>query len=1132
MTTTRICNVGVSRNQKVGCIDLADLSFTCVRDDRFQVEYSAFLSGAGVGSLLPQTQGWARRAEGVLAELLLMFRERPERGRRIDHRHSGVLQSFGFREFLPPPGGCRSVSPRSVVQFLSPLWGDPSAVEVTVDDLAGSQFFVKGCRGQGLSRRCTCSAMTRARIRRWGEFCRDFRVLDCDLAALLYVRRQALLSLLSLEVAPMSTVSRIRGLRQVFRCTAVVIGRLSDSLWGSGTPLARNLRSRASQAVVALNCIQTRVMINMAVYTATAARSVTRSKFWSDEVLRRLLRALWIQVKALDDIPGREVLPGLASWLTTGGSSRIALDSATPSTVYIAMTPGGRSVYVGSTTRGGRQRQLEHRRDAEKWRAFQSGGARRVGKLTALPFHRKVWSLHGGMSAMVFFPLHQVVGVRAPGRNRDSSVLRQGSLVSDLRFVELCWQRALKPSLCSPWCYGESRPVCVTARRSDSAAAQGGGGLVDIITGERWNTQKHWYAQYQTGRLQTELMDESDFAALVVRLLGHGKQARSRYPVLRRLSNEQLQALFLSAHKSFGPSASSKVKQHVLFATKGRRTEVKFPEITVKDVVCGQWSSGDAVRELFEWVSTKVRVPGLVLRRRALVGKSLGKKLINEATWQARAEKGDSIPCMCQEMAEHFPQAALSHGTAGGKCSEPHLWTTLQKLLVRPTPAQAATLSTVWTTLFALLERLFPDTRPGDVFPVSAKTRCAASTGQVRDVALRECGRLLRRVERMLTNRDEVAWVRSLRLSLADVWRAGLPESLRGAEAMAYGAGVQSKLWQKALVASGFWVSTMDKGSWDLRVSCPQLAMGEIHRDMQGHFEPIGGEHGGQDTVLNAWRRAVGQWLGTLTDGGFTLPREMRPASARSLPKAKDPSVKGRLVVSHCQLPTAAAQRYCCKGVELAADLVWHRRGNVDSSVASWSQVRRKLLPPGAVRQGPVVQVRRGGAGDPGESFYYEVIKYDFQVFFMNAPQDQVLAAVRMVTRCGSELWGRNRYMRLVKKTSRPTFKALGQRLVNRSTAWHSPCGVGVVSRKVRPDSESVLVPLGGMDKALRLDLLTPLVFSGRAFRQVHGLAIGSPWGGDRLSTVDCVLRGDVVGVARIPPSSASGRLVFPQVGR
>ena len=172
--------------------------------------------------------------------------------------------------------------------------------------------------------------------------------------------------------------------------------------------------------------------------------------------------------------------------------------------------------------------------------------------------------------------------------------------------------------------------------------------------------------------------------------------------------------------------------------------------------------------------------------------------------------------------------------------------------------------------------------------------------------------------------------------------------------------------------------------------------------------------------------------------------------------------------------------------------MVWKDRGGVDSSVMSWAQVRSKLRPLGSFAN--------------SQLFCFEAVKYDFAVFFMNAPQEQVLASVGLVTSMGNGLWGSSRCMRLVRKQSRPTYRALGQRMVNRSTRWHSPCGVGVVVRRLVNASDSLSVPLCLARQALRVDLLTPLKCGEQVFRQTHGLAIGSPWGGCgcRLWTQAC----------------------------
>ena len=86
--------------------------------------------------------------------------------------------------------------------------------------------------------------------------------------------------------------------------------------------------------------------------------------------------------------------------------------------------------------------------------------------------------------------------------------------------------------------------------------------------------------------------------------------------------------------------------------------------------------------------------------------------------------------------------------------------------------------------------------------------------------------------------------------------------------------------------------------------------------------------------------------------------------------------------------------------------------------------------------------------------------------------------------------------MRIVKRTSRPELRSLGHRMLQKSLRWHSPCGVGAVTRRCGFNQDTVCVPLMQMASGLRIDCLTPLMYKKDVYRQVRGLAIGSPWGG------------------------------------
>ena len=364
---------------------------------------------------------------------------------------------------------------------------------------------------------------------------------------------------------------------------------------------------------------------------------------------------------------------------------------------------------------------------------------------------------------------------------------------------------------------------------------------------------------------------------------------------------------------------------------------------------------------------------------------------------------------------------------------------------------------------------------------------------RVRACALRECQRVLRRLARMTDEPQSRGEILQLAQDLPRIWDAGLPDSLREEDPNSVSRGIHAGTWVRACQGKGFWCSTLDKAPWDIRISCPRLSGYEIRRDMAEFFAPIGRTQQSVNTTIGAWGAMVTKWLLRLHRGGFSIPSQVLPATSRSLPKSKAPATKGRLVVTHCTLSTSVAQKYVCKAAELVADMVIAQNHLRDSAVASWGQVRSSFSDGGPV-------LHHGG------TVFYAVSKFDFEVFFMSVSQRQVRASIAEFLRRGSSLWGEGGYMKIVKKTSRPELRTMGVRVLHRSLRWHSACGVGAVVRRNHFCSDTLCIPLGELERALRIDCLTPILYDQTAYRQVRGLAIGSPWGGSgcRLLTQLC----------------------------
>ena len=200
-------------------------------------------------------------------------------------------------------------------------------------------------------------------------------------------------------------------------------------------------------------------------------------------------------------------------------------------TVYAAISTRTRECYVGSTTRGCGVRQAEHRRDAQRWQSRAPDNRGERSKACSLPFHRKVWRHRGGMHGFAFVPVLRICSTRT--RGSDARGVVSPGLVRDLRLFESCWQRRFEPGLCAPWCFSISRSECV--KREAPCLVQGGGAvdtrgiLMDTWTGQRWQQSRDWSAQFHPGRIRPlQSLSESQKTALVLKLSGHGKQAKAQ----------------------------------------------------------------------------------------------------------------------------------------------------------------------------------------------------------------------------------------------------------------------------------------------------------------------------------------------------------------------------------------------------------------------------------------------------------------------------------------------------------------------------------------------------------------------------------------------------------------------------
>ena len=151
--------------------------------------------------------------------------------------------------------------------------------------------------------------------------------------------------------------------------------------------------------------------------------------------------------------------------------------------------------------------------------------------------------------------------------------------------------------------------------------------LIDRVTGLVWRQGVRWSAQFQSQRL---VVDPASWTAgvlnLIIRLTRHSKQARSAYPVLRRLSLAQMQQL-LKAAQSYNPRWEQLVWGHLQRVRRKDATACRIQRVVFKDFRCPEGS----LKSWMLWFVTLLQNSGLaapgIIKFKAFRGKTVKKVL-------------------------------------------------------------------------------------------------------------------------------------------------------------------------------------------------------------------------------------------------------------------------------------------------------------------------------------------------------------------------------------------------------------------------------------------------------------------------------------------------------------------------
>ena len=923
-----------------------------------------------------------------------------------------------------------------------------------------------------------------------------------DLAATQWGDR-LLASVIRAECLPISQVPRMLVLcdQLAHAMLRLCFAQYFDLVWDNGVQCKRKLTTQRAQTWLqmdkkqlrawmdALHMVRLRVHIGLLLTfdglpSRDPVRRATQHMRFRSSLLQMLQLAAAPQIRSA----GTECRDAcFHSMVRVAPDAVFTRDSADVSGwIYAMVFPFSKGLYIGSTSRTGRQvrstraqnpfqRFQEHRSSAIRFRNSDQGA-------NAIPMYRHITAAGYQVCDCLFLPLMAVV-------QADSDTASPVRLVRNLERVI---QVHRSPGLVAPWCkpqvaHGVSRREAIQRVGGALRVPRTGGPyrqhgraaepdlcrrLLRCADGTPWHPGAQYHRQFLPGEVQfhSEHWEVATCCQVVTQLLHHADRARRLYPLLRRLPADAVSQLLYFAFRSGSAAQEETVWRHLRSA--GNPVLYRVPRLVIRDVRTQRSSVRRMLQPLIEHL--KSEACPLVVKWIPSMDRPISHYLSNETSWQRRLQHTDrgKVRCSCQQLTNTLGAWADCIRQSVGREEQHFLvrWADLMQPRREPPGFQSR-----WGAWRARLAAALGMDQMATL-PVNWKTPVSCSVGKVIESACDAGVRLIHATLRMQHAVVGTRGRRALLLALREWLYAENREELQQATRPDFHVQLLSEC-----PLLEFQIGVLDKMASDARVCCPRLGIAETTTDLHNFFEDLGPSVGeSMDQQLESWRREIalvvrGPWV-----AGLAMPDVSGDSTqtARSLPKGKAPESKSRLVIGCHRLPTAQLHKLACRGTEGLLDIFFQQTPTVvDYSVASLGDVVRNLST-------TAMQVLREAEGT-----VLSITKNDFVNFFFQVPRSEARRSLAQLISYVKRTAARRTHLKVRRSSA-----ARNQPRVIKGP-WKTQT-TRLAAGADCPADEVIFRMDRALEAALDLDFGNLLVAFRRCFRQVRGLTIGSSWGG------------------------------------